>query len=111
MSKPRLDLPNSVSAARKVVERYTGSGLFSKVYIVASRSPKSKKKSISTSDWDFYFIGKTPNIRLPSLRETKQLHGDIVIIFESDTHLIMRNDMVEIYPNDEHGILKDAKEM
>lgn len=84
-----------------------GSGLFTKAYIVASRSPNSKKKARPESDWDFYFVSKKPNTRIPSLRLTNQLHGDVVIYHEDDIGKIGRNDLVEIYPTDNYGIISD----
>ena len=107
MSKPRPDLPNSSADALVVIKRYWNSGLFSKVFVVASRSPKSRKQPSSESDWDFYFISKSPNVRIPSLRLTRQLHGDIVVVYEGDFEKILRKDLVEVYPTDEHGILNE----
>ena len=104
MSSPRPDLPNSASAALKVLELYTQSDKVVKVYLVGSRSPLRKKQPTETSDWDFVFITSVPNFRVQSLRESGLLHGDISYFHGEDR--LKRTDLAEVYPNDPYEVFK-----
>ncbi len=103
MSKARPDLPNGVEDVKAVISRYSGSGLFTSIHLGGSRSPKSSKKPRDNSDWDLLFVTVQPNVRLPSLRLTGQLHGDAVVL--TPGQLAGRKGTVQVWPNDPHGAI------
>jgi len=99
MSSNRKGLPNNIADARAFVEYITRSGSIDKLYILGSRSPKTKRKPRPESDWD---IGYEPtNLHFISPRKTGMLNCCFVPMKTEHSKRVG----VEIYPNDPYNIL------
>lgn len=76
-----------------------------KIFIVGSRSPKSKKSSTERSDWDFKIFSSNNKVKLPHpRRDLGLLHADILMVYNLE-FLKTDKKAVEVYPTDELKVL------
>lgn len=103
MSKSRPDLDNSIEKTREIVAYLSRLSPIVSIHIAGSRSPLKTKEPREDSDWDLIAIRTNPVYHVPSLRQNKGYHGDLLLL-NPDQHM-GHYKAVEIWPTDEYGIL------
>ena len=101
MSSARPDLPNDVAAARSYVKWVGALDVVDRVMVSGSRA---KGTSRPDSDWDLIAVSDVSPLRIVQPRDTKQLHADLAVSKPDGLHRFPN--AVEVWPNDEKGLLK-----
>lgn len=101
MSKPNPNLSHNTQDIARYVQHVAAMSYVSTIYIVGSRSPLSRKESRPDSDWDLMIERSGEGHIMQPRKWPHLLLADLMPYRE-------RPDMVEIWPEDKHGILKNG---
>lgn len=103
MSKNSVGHDNSIQAVKKYINALVATNHVQSVWLGGSRSPLSPKNSYvhSGSDWDLQLIKGTDDNQFLSPADMG-IYCDIYIRIKPSKYA------VQIWPNDEHGILNEV---